>query len=225
MIINLSFFILILSTIASLNFSILYASKWDVEYWQYLNWKNWECSPYKLYTIGEMRLNHDVSKFYYFKISENFAYQVHPRLDLEAHYCYLYSKGRGATNFTNTNRIELELNPSLPLNDGITLNWRNRMTFIKKQSIEHIQYVFRHRFKVVFPITNCSHLVAFSCSDEIYYDMGISKLTQNRFIPAELTFQLLPKLEVDVFLMVRNFFSTSSDKWYRSIVLGSEFHF
>jgi len=75
---------------------------------------------------------------------------------------------------------------------------------------------------MIYPLEECGKLVAVKWGDEVYYDFDTTKFTQNRLIPLELTFALSPHTTVDLFFMIRNFFSFSSHKWYRSFVVGSE---
>lgn len=206
-------------------FSTLGATEWDLEYWQYVRFENWKSKPYSIYTIGEVRLRDDLSQFYYYRIAENFAYQALPHLDLEAHYSYIYYKTRTSMRFNSVNRFEFEANPDLTLCNGIQLIWRNRLELLKKQDIKHFQFVIRQRLMAVIPIECAGKLTAIHVYDEVFYDFDTHKFTQNRFAPLELTFQLTERVTIDVFLMARHFFSLSSSKWYRSIVLGSALRF
>lgn len=203
----------------------IYGNGWDVEYWQYLNLKNWECGPYKLYTIGETRLNHNISTFYYFKIAENFAYQALPFLDLEAHYCFIYNKSRGSSQFKHANRLEFEINPFVTFEDWVTLKWRNRIELQKKQGVSHIQFIARHRTLASFAIKKSCYLTSIQIYDEIFYDFDTNRISQNRFVPCELSFKADCDITVDLFVMIRNFYSFSSKKWYKSFAIGSEIGF
>ncbi len=206
-------------------FNCAFGSKTDTEYWQYINWKNWEHGPYKLYTIGEIRLNKDISRVYYYRITENFSFQAFPGLDLEAHYSYITNKSKGATQFKHTSRLELEVNPTLNFDNGISATWRNRLELLKKQRVSHIQFVVRHRALLSFPIENWGCLTSIKTYDEVFYDFDTNKFTQNRFVPFQLSFVLHRDLTINMFLMLRNFFSFSTSKWNRSIVLGTEVQF
>lgn len=202
----------------SLFLSFLYATKWDVEYWQSLKWKNYENCQFKLYTDGQIRINKDLSRVYYYRISECVAYSVFPDLDVEAHYSFLYLKNRGATRFNNVQRMELEVNPSLPLNDCVSLRWRNRYELIKKQDSAFYRSVFRHRVLVQYKMEDYT----MSASDEVFYDFKTHKFTQNRWMPLQINFDV-KKMNLGFFFMLRNFYT--SNKWYRSVVLGSEVNF
>lgn len=219
------FIILIFFSSLTTNCSSWESKKWDLEYWQYFNWKNWEKDPYKLYTIGEFRLNRDITRPYYYKITENFAIRALPYLDLEVHYSFLYKKTRGNTRFTNTQRLEFEANPFVQWDNGFTLKWRNRLELLKKQEVSTIQFVFRHRIMAIIPLENTGKLTSLHIYDEVFYDFDTHKFTQNRFVPVELSFELTPKTRLNVFFMVRNFVNISSNEWFRSFVLGSNLEF
>lgn len=202
-----------------------FGAKWDVEYWQYFNGKNWEKGPYKLYTIGEVRLDKDLSTFYYYRISENFAYKVQSDLDLEAHYSFIRHKSLGASAFSNVHRLEFEVNPSAKLRNGSMLKWRNRIELLKRETVAHIQFVFRHRVSFSIPFVNCGRLQSINMYDEIFYDFDRNKITQNRFVPIELSIALSQKVNLELFFMIRTFFSFRLNEWRRSIVLGSSLKF
>ena len=205
------------------SFNFLNATSWDAEYWQYFDWKNWEKGSYKLYTQAEVRLNRNSSRFCYLKISECFAYQALPCLTLEAHYSYLYHKGRGSPHFINTGRIELEVNPKWKLHDAVTIVWRNRFELIKNAHIPRWGTAFRHRVGIVLKPFDKERLVSIGCSNEVFYDFHTRKFTQNRFKPLEISFEIVEDKFFDFFLMVRNFFS--SNRWYKSLVVGGELEF
>jgi hypothetical protein len=208
--------------VALLLYSIpVLAVDWGREYWQYLTWNQVEEGKHRLYFRGEARFFDE--KFYYYRLSENYAYQVLPRLGLEAHYSFIHEKSIGGLNFTNRHRFEFEINPSVALCDQVDLRFRNRLELIKHENIARWNVVLRQRTMAVFPIDDCGPLVAWRISDELFYSFESLLFTQNRFIPIELAFQASNALEIDLFFMVRNFISSS--KWRRSFVLGTNFEF
>jgi hypothetical protein len=194
-----------------------------MEYWQYLLHTQCECGPFKIYALGEIRFNHDITKFYYSRVAENFSCQLMRNLDLIVSYSFLYKKTRGHKHFSNANRLELELNPSMYLCEGLIVKWRNKMMFLKQQHNPNVIYIFRHRSELNYILENCGPLVAFKCYDEIYYDFNDSTFTQNRFVPIGLTFAPRPSISIDVYFMIRNF--RSNLHWYRSFVFYSQLEF
>lgn len=199
----------------------LFAADWGREYWQYLTWNQVEVGKHQLFFRGEARFFDE--RFYYYRLSENYAYQVLPHLGLEAHYSFIHEKSIGALNFTNRHRLEFEINPSVTLCNQIELRFRNRLELIKHENVAQWQFVLRHRTMAVFPIENCGPLFAWRVSDEVFYSFASLLFTQNRFIPMELAFRATDDLEIDLFFMVRDFISSS--KWRRSFVLGTNFEF
>lgn len=197
-------------------------ANWDEEYWQEANWQQVKEGPHKLYFKVQARFNH-WSRFYYYQLTEGYAYQAHPNLGLEAHYSYIHDKPLGALSFTNAHRLELEVNPSMSLPYEAKILWRNRLEIIKREDDPVLRYVLRHRCMGVFPIKSCGALIAYRIHDEIFYNFTDHLFHQNRFVPIQLDFQVTPELEVDLYFMVRNFIS--SNKWRRSFVLGSAIQF
>lgn len=202
-------------------FSSIYGSNWDVEYWQYFQKSHIECRLFKLYTSGVIRLDKDITRFYYYRISENFAYHATCSLDLEAHYSFIYSKPMGQTSFANKSRLELEINPKFCFGNSVEWQWRNRLEIVKRQHISHPQYVLRERLLGTIPICG-TKILAFSFYDELFYDFNLKKITENRFVPLQMSFSLC-LVNIDVFFMVRNYFS--SDQWYKSFVIGADVAF
>lgn len=211
-----SFFLIALSC-----FSSIYGSNWDVEYWQYFNKTNIKCNLFKLYTTGVIRLDKDITRFYYYRISENFSFPATCSLDLEAHYSFIYSKPRGQDSFTTKNRLELEINPHFCFGNGVKWQWRNRLEIVKRQHISELQYLLRERLLATIPFCG-GKVFALSFYDEVFYDFDLKKITENRFVPLQMSFGLCV-VNIDVFIMVRNFFS--SDQWYKSIVIGTDLGF
>ena len=193
---------------------------WDVEYWQYWNWTNWQRGKYRFYTIGEARLDRDLSKFYHLRLSGNFAYSPFKFLDLEAHYTYIYTKNPGDLNFSNRNRLELEINPNYTFDNGTQIIWRNRYELIKRQHISKWRSVIRDRLMIVFPIKNCGCLNNLFIFDEVFYHFDTHMFTQNRIAPLGANFDLGRGNSIDLFLQIRNFHSGGA--WHRSFVFATQ---
>jgi Protein of unknown function (DUF2490) len=200
-----------------------HAAKWDVQYWQYLEWKNWESGHCKLYTNGLTRLTNDLSRFTYYRISECFAYKALEDLVLEVHYSYINSKSPGARSFLNTSRLELEANPSHTFENGISFHWRNRLELLKIEHNPSIQFVMRERFGIKVPIKNGGKLVAWKMGDEVFYNLSIKKLNENRLVPFGIILALSRHTSLDLFTMIRHQFT--SNKWYRSFIFASQLSF
>lgn len=199
--------------------------KEDSEYWQYFYWLNWKHDRCKFYTVGEFRFNRHISQFYYYRFSGSFAYRAIPWADLEMHYSIIFFKPIGDEDFIHVDRFEFEVNPFLQLGDHVVIQWRNRMEWLKIQNNSHIRSICRHRTMITYSFPEGSRLISIGCSDEFFYDLNICKFIQNRFIPLQLKFALNKDVSIDLFVMFRNFFRISLERWYRSYVIGTQLSF
>lgn len=200
----------------------LFAS-WDSEYWSSVTSTTFNNQKFRLYTRAQLRFNKDVSELSRMELTEGISYQATSKLNLEAHYTYIYSKSWSAKHFKSTHRLELEANPSLSVKDKLIVAFRNRIEFLKEQKISPIRYIFRQLTKVTFPLKNFGRMTSFNITNEVFYNLSTRYFSQNRFSPLGITLNLDKGLDIDISLMVRNYFS--SDKWRRSIVFATELKF
>lgn len=201
---------------------LLFSGHWEYETWQNLIYTNLQKGRFTFYTAAEARESTQFNKVYYYRISECLLYQANPWWDFEAHYSYLQHIRLGEKHFVPVNRWELEANPHVWVKNKVHLAWRNRMEFIRAKGDKQWDYVFRHRIRVEFPLTNCGKLKAFIISEEIFYNFRLHKFNQSRFIPLDFSIELAPKLSLDLICMIRTFHSVSINRWTRSLVfMGS----
>lgn len=196
---------------------------WDMEYWQKLFWINYDSPCFTATTIGEIRFNHGCKRASFYRLSEWLSYKPLNWLSLDFTYTYIWDKPWDAPHFLWRQRYEIDINPKLDLDNGLTILWRNKMMFVKEQDVPKIRYVFRHRVTLIYPFEDRGHLKSVQCSDEVFYHFVNNRFSQNRFVPIQLNFAANDDLTIGVYLMIRNF--ESSLQWHRSLVLGSDFTF
>ncbi|MBS0629277.1 MAG: DUF2490 domain-containing protein [Verrucomicrobia bacterium] len=199
--------------------SSVYASDWDVEYWQYFQNTQFKCGAFRAYLSGLVRLDKDITRFYYYRITQNVSFRPLCWLDLEAHYSFIYSKPRGASSFNTTSRLELEVIPIFEF-ARVTVEWRNRLEIIKRQHISDLRYTLRERLMFKIPVCLCP-LVSINFYDELFYNFEQKQVTENRFTPIEFSLSFC-RINLDLFFMLRNF---KQDKWYNSFVFGTQLAF
>lgn len=204
---------------------VFHVEAWEGEYWSQMTLTNFDKDAYRIYSAAEVRVDRNFTQIYFIRLSECFVYRLLDNLDTEAHYSFIYRKAPGIPNYEVINRLEFEINPRFDLGEGVKLLSRNRLELVKPQNSSIYRQVLRHRLLIGFPIENWGNLITISCSDEVFYHCNQHKFTQNRFIPLQMTFQLETKVTVDLFFMIRNFFSTAEDKWLNSLVFGSQVTF
>jgi len=207
--------------LAFLLFSTAHASNWDVEYWQYFRKKHFGGDCLNVYLSGEIRLDKDISRFYYYRLTENLALHPFCWLDLEAHYSFIYSKPRGASSFTTRSRIELEANPIVHFSNGVVAILRNRLQIVKRQHLTEPRYVLRERLTIAVPfcIYPFNSIIFY---DEVFYNFNLKKFTENRLVPFEIALTFCG-IDINGFFMIRNFYRNGD--WYNSFVLGTEVGF
>lgn len=198
-------------------------SSYDQEFWQSVKINQWEKAPFKAYFVSEVRLNGHARHPYYYRNTENFAYEACPHINLEVHYSFIREKSLNATSFLTRQRIELEANPHATFRNKTKMTSRNRLEIIKKQGVASLEYMQRSRLTFTVPIEGKGCLKSISCSEELFYNYSLKKLSQSRLIPLSVTLGLSSQLSLDLYLMVRNFYSSSA--WRRSLVFGSNFNF
>lgn len=211
--------------ILALLLSSLHATSWEGEYWQDFNTNQFKSGRCKLYFVVQMRFDKNVSRFAYLRLSENFAYQALPNLDLELHYSFFTAKSFANPRFRNRHRLELEVNPSAPITEALTVKWRNRLEWLKEQSDSKIYAILRHRTALALALEDWGRLTQVQMSDEVFYDFTANKISQNRFIPLRLSFNTNCNGNLDLYYMLRSVFSFGLDRWHHSCVLGSELSF
>lgn len=202
---------------------VIFASGWDLEYWQRLKFDNFKTGNSTFYTSFEARFNKDASTFYYLRATEHYLYAFKSWLDLEFHYSFIHHHSRGATSFTNVHRFEFEANPHYTFNNGATLSLRNRYELEKNEHNPVWQNVMRERIRYELPLENRGALIAIGFTEELFYHFNQKRFTQNEWVPLYLTFRIGKAASIECYSMVRNFYS--ANKWYRSMVMGTNLEF
>lgn len=202
--------------------SALAAHEEDREYWQRLRWTHYQGKNWESYFSSEARFNQSWSRFYFIRLTENLAYQPCENLGLEIHGTWIRRKPETQRYFTNTYRLELEVNPQFSWRKADFM-LRNRLEFIKDERNPVIQKTVRVRASVSYPIEGCGPLIAIGASEEVFYHLVQSRFSQSRFIPLSLTFAECQDHSISAFFMVRNFLSGT--EWNTNWVFGTELDF
>ncbi|MBN9379026.1 MAG: hypothetical protein BGO14_02560 [Chlamydiales bacterium 38-26] len=203
--------------------SFLPAQEQDTEYWEFITWDAWKSQKFRYYVIQETRFENNMSDYSRFRLSLNLAYRTRCNLDLEAHLTVIYAKPIDARHFISYPRLELEFNPYIAFDNGTLVTFRNRLELEHRPNIKYVFFVFRHRSMVSFPLKNCGKLVGINIYDEFFYHFDSDQVTQNRFYPLEMAFALNEKVNLNLFVMIREVLR--NNEWHRSFVLGSNLWF
>lgn len=216
---NLLFFFLLYSA------SIINAyPHWDTEYWQMQNIKNWEKGAHKIYSLFDFRYIVPKYSVYFTRYSGCYAYKAQDYLTLEVHYTFIKDIPRGAKKFIDIHRLELEFNPSHTFANGIAFRTRNRFELRKRSNNYFVEYIFRQRSMIAFPI-HSGKLTELRIYNELFYDFNNQKFIQNRFYPLELHFKVNKRCYFNIYCMMRQFYSFNLLHWFNNVVIGTEMGF
>lgn len=199
------------------------ASERNWDYWQMASFTNWESGKFKYYTSGEAWINLTHAEDFLYRASANLAYEASNNLTLEAHYSLIFNRPLSEKHFFRNQRVELEVNPAYTSKSGISVIWVNRFELLKLQEVSSLQYIFRHRTKVRFPLTNFGRIKSINIADEIFYDFNFQTVVQNRFTPVELEVEIHSASRLSIFFLIRTL--RTVDFWENSYVFGSFIEF
>lgn len=139
-------------------------------------------------------------------ISPRFKHRVQPWLELGGGFSMLrIERGGGDESFFDQVRPELEFNPIIKLGKFWTLHFRNRVEMRWDRWSGEPRPRLRQRLQLTRTLQDIGPLAAFYFSNEWLEELDRGDWTENRAVPAGLTFKLTEKAAVDLFYMIRSF--------------------
>lgn len=194
------------------------------EYWQRLNWNAWDNDLFSIFTYVDLKSNNHAKGWRSILISEQLQFKASKNVTLELHYTYTHERSVVSNSpWRWQHRLECEVNRVFHLFEKIYLETRNRLEIRRIQDIPKIQYRLRQRSQLFLPLENIGRLKSFIVSNELFYDLSNSNLTQDRFSPLIFTFATSEKTDVDVFFMIQFFLHNRT--WRKSMIFGSQLNF
>lgn len=117
-------------------------------------------------------------------------------------------------------RPELELNPKLDLSDHLRLEWRNRMEWRDNEGEEFTANRTRHRLQLAWTLPQpAGPLTRVFVSNEWLIDCHKGEWSENRLVPAGLTFKTSTHSDLDLFYMLLAHHAQSD--WQTEQVIGT----
>lgn len=193
------------------------------EYWQQLSVLNWQKGPYKIDTYYEYRFFEPISRLRRLQISERFIWAYSKYLEFRFNLTLLANRGLNEKKYIFTKRLELEINPTLPLPCNYTVSMRNRLECRKVQFVNKISWITRNRLAITKFFNDKGPLTSIGMLDEIFYNYDLDKFTENRFTFLELGFRLPCSVNMLFFAMLKS--NQAIGGWTQAIVLGTQFNF
>lgn len=200
-----------------------YGHCWYTEYWQELTWNVWECKPLSFSIYAKINTDNHWKEVRAIQISEQLAYQASENWSFELHYTYINGKSvvKGS-QWLWRHRAELEANYTFNLSCKNSIKTRNRLEIRKEK--QQPKLIYRLRQRTLFEIAlDHSIFKSFSIYNEIFYDFKTHRFNQDRICPFQLTFELTEKIQMDLYFIIRLFYS--APHWKKSAVVGTEIKF
>lgn len=117
-------------------------------------------------------------------------------------------------------RPELELNPRFNLTSRLRLDWRNRMEWRLNEGERFMTHRSRHRLQLAWTLPQpIGPLTRTFVSNEWLIDLHKGEWSENRLVPAGVTFKLTNHSDLDVFYMLLS--HHQHDDWQTESVIGT----
>lgn len=162
----------------------------------------------------------EFNEFAYFYISQKITTKLNDHWSLGTH--PVFETTKKGTSWSNTYRIDLELNPSKfeigP--NGPTISMRNRWELRWKEGQgSEIFHRLRHSTQASWKI-DLGPFTSFTLGDEIFFEEDKGKITRNRFYPVILGSKF-GENKLSYYLLYQSDRVGTSDNWNGRYVLGT----
>ena len=180
----------------------------------------WEKGNFSMATYVDLKSHKSLHSLL---ISEQLQFKMSDTLAFEFHYSCIHERAVVSNSVWRwQHRLEMEFNKTFIFLCKNQILTRNRLEIRRIEKNPKTLYRLRQRTAFIVPISDKGSLRAYSLHNEIFYDLSSRRLTQNRFSPCTLTFNL-DLIELDLFLMLRYFLHENG--WYQSFVVGTQIKF
>ncbi len=152
-------------------------------------------------------------------ISPRVKYELAPWLDAGLALSALSIENTSGVRYSQF-RPELELNPKFSLSDDLCLEWRNRMEWRWNEGESFTIHRSRHRLQLTWTLPNAiGPLKRLFVSNECLIDLHRGELSENRLVPAGLSFATSAHTDLDLFYMLLS--HHQHDDWKTESVIGT----
>ena len=186
----------------------------DTEYWSKYSLSIPVSDRVRLFVKPELRFDHNMGTFYYWKIYLGLQIHVRTFFDLAVYYAPKEKKSGNEWKFSNLGYIDGTLNfrcLNLKLRD------RNRLEY----SFDEEDLKYRNRITVAKPILLGNKPVALFIADEVFYHVNSSTLNENRG-SVGVSIRAVSFFDAELSLMHR---STKKEEWQEAFVVVSDLKF
>ena len=197
------------------------------QYWVTLNSSDWQViEGIKSRSHAEFRFP-EAEEWTYFRFSQKFYTKLNKTWTFGAHPTIEGSRSNDSSDWANTYRLDLELNPAkFKLGEnGPTVSMRNRWEVRWKEG--HGSEVFdriRQYTTVTWNLKN-PHVKFYRIGNEVFYEVDKSLVTINRFYPVMLGIPIFESVSTSFYYMYQTKRAGTSDDWSETHVFGTSINF
>ena len=175
--------------------------------------------PWTVSVLTVNRLDFDDGA-YVQTLSPKLKFEALPWLDLGMNLTWNRIESAATGQRYDQFRPELEANPKFALSDHLRLEWRNRMEWRLNEGEAFTTHRTRHRLQLSWTLPRpFGPLTRLYASDEVFFDLHHRRTSENRLIPAGLTFKLHDHVDLDLFYML--FSQHRGGDWSTESVFGT----
>lgn len=197
------------------------------QYWVTLNSSDWQVTEeIKSRSHAEFRFP-EAQEWTYFRFSQKFYTKLSKNWTVGVHPAIEGSRSTDSSDFANTYRIDLELNPAkFKLGEnGPTVSMRNRWEVRWKEGYgSEVFDRIRQYTTITWDLKN-PHLKFYRIGNEVFYEVDKSLITLNRFYPIMLGIPLFDSVSTSFYYMYQTKRSGTSNDWSETHVLGTSIKF
>lgn len=213
--------------VVSLLMSSTICSANDAAYWLTVNSSDFEITEnIKTRAHGEFRFP-EAEYMSYFRLSQKFYTKLSKNWTLGTHPTIEGSRLRGSSDWKNTYRLDLELNPKkMKLGEnGPTLSLRNRWEVRWKEGKGSEVFNRIRQYSKVSWKTGNNVVNSYAVANEIFYEVDKSMITMNRFYPVVLGVPIMEGVSSSFYFLYQTKRVGTSDSWNETYIGGVSLKF
>jgi hypothetical protein len=171
-----------------------------------------------LVSMGQLRFNRDLSELGGYVLSQRVVADPWEGWTLGVGYSFVPFRGGSRKPWIDQHRMEFEATPRWQLTERVAFSARTRLEL---RWVENQEFSQRLRERPAFAIAmkNWDPLEDIFFSNEFFFDFNGNSFSQNRWVPAGLTFKLNAQSKLKLYYQLWSLKSGGS--WSHSHVLGT----
>ncbi len=218
-------FVLMLVAVAALRpVSVFAEFDNDNRTWQTLGINFYEDDNWRIKGAAQTRLFDDSKFLGVWLLAPTVQYKLHPNLDIGGTYLLEDVRAEAGDDYTRLHILWLHLSPHWNLSEKTKFSMRHLAGYRAIESHDNY-WVSRHLFALDYKLEGCGRMVGVGIDTEVFYNYDTSRICENRFRPAKLTFKLTERAKLQLYFMLQSKRFGKSSSWENAYVFGQSVGF